>query len=1505
MPGGWETLGLAGDPAPGDPVQVRALAARLLEQAKLAEDNTARLNGVLGNTSALNMRGDYAIKYAEALQTLPAELAKLGRAYRGAGDALNTYAGSLEQAKTQAGTALRQGQAAEQQYQGALREVRAQLPASAVTGSLAEVEAAVGAAAPAVQAAVRPAVTRARDAEADRGRARRIAEEAARLRGEAESRAAGEIEQALQGSGIQNKSWLEKAWDTVSTPFRSWDDFVNLARNVAMVAGIVVLIIGTGGLAGAILLGATVALGAIVFADSLNKYRQGKAGLGQVVLDGIGMIPGGRQVGLLAMGGKAVAALGGLAAGVRAGGGCAVGLFRAGIPAGPSAFTGAGLRAAVAGRAGRVSTAAGTAWQKTRQFFSKDPVHFPTGTVLLPQTDVELPGVLPLVLERTHLSGYRVGRWLGPGWASTLDQRLEVDEQGVCLALATGGILSFPHPGQGEAVLPEEGPRLLLAREGDDGYQVTDPATGHTLHFAAAEDRDAGEAASGVAQVLPLSAITDRNANRIDLHYTADGVLAEVAHAGGYHLDIETHAGLIVSIRLREAGQTLIAYRYDEHRNLTEVINSSGLPLRFSYDEHGRMTRWADRIGTWYAYTYDDQGRCVHGTGCDGVYGVEIEYRGGVTVARDSLGHATTYHYNDLLQVVREIDPLGHEVRYEWDRYGHLLARTDPLGRTARYAYDEHGLLTSIVRPDGAVSRLVRDQAGRPVTVVGFDGRVHVRDHDQHGNLLGEPEGARYAYHAHGGPAGFTNALGHTWSVDCDPAGLPVAVTDPTGAVTRYERDAFGRITAVTDPLGSTARYAWTVEGRLAARTSPSGATEHWQYDAEGNLIEHTDALGQITRTEIGPFDMPAARITPDGARLEFGYDTELRLTRVSNPDGLVWCYDYDATGALAAETDFNDRRLTYRRDPAGQLVERVNGVGESTHFVHDLLGRIIEQHSGDRVTTFEHDALGRLIRAVNPDADLRLDRDEDGRVLAETCNGATVTNVYDRLGRRVLRRTPSGAQSRWEYDHRDLPQALHTGGHTITFTHDPAGREIARRIGSDLTLTSEWGPDSRLCSHTWSAGPSGKRVRQRRGYAYRADGHVSAIDDLLSGRRRFDLDPVGRVTAVHGNGFDERYAYDPAGQITRATWATPSPGQGERAYTGTLIRTAGQDRYHYDAQGRVIARQGPSKQLWRYTWDADDRLTEVRTPDGQIWHYRYDALGRRIAKERADGTGRVDFVWDGRLLAEQTTTGRTTTWDFEPGTHRPLTQTERLPQEHIDQAFYAIATDLLGTPTELITADGDVAWRTRHTLWGSDLGTLSTGADCPLRFAGQYADPESGLHYNVFRHYDPATAHYTSGDPLGLAPGPNPYAFVHNPITAADPLGLTAYGGPGGKHVLDEQPATSFTGWRYTERILEQDTVLYRAGHHDLPLGQYFSVEKPQGVLQARIDKALPPKWDDGTECVLDTGFAVKIPKGVTVYEGEIANQGSLYMGGTGQIFIPKPWTIPGVEVLDSWPLH
>lgn len=84
------------------------------------------------------------------------------------------------------------------------------------------------------------------------------------------------------------------------------------------------------------------------------------------------------------------------------------------------------------------------------------------------------------------------------------------------------------------------------------------------------------------------------------------------------------------------------------------------------------------------------------------------------------------------------------------------------------------------------------------------------------------------------------------------------------------------------------------------------------------------------------------------------------------------------------------------------------------------------------------------------------------------------------------------------------------------------------------------------------------------------------------------------------------------------------------------------------------------------------------------------------------------------------------------------------------------------------------LAWETRSTLWGTTTWNRDATAYTPLRFPGQYFDPESGLHYNVSRTYDPETARYISPDPLGLAPSPNPVAYVHNPHTWVDPLGLT-----------------------------------------------------------------------------------------------------------------------------------
>jgi RHS repeat-associated protein len=238
------------------------------------------------------------------------------------------------------------------------------------------------------------------------------------------------------------------------------------------------------------------------------------------------------------------------------------------------------------------------------------------------------------------------------------------------------------------------------------------------------------------------------------------------------------------------------------------------------------------------------------------------------------------------------------------------------------------------------------------------------------------------------------------------------------------------------------------------------------------------------------------------------------------------------------------------------------------------------------------------------------------------------------------------------------------------------------------------------------------------------------------------------------------------------------------------LITSAGSVRYQHDQQGRVVLRQraraaGPPD-VWSYEWDADDRLTKVTTPDGSTWRYRYDPLGRRISKQHCAASGapgeQTTFAWDGAVLAEESA-GRTqaghyrVTWDYLPGTFTPLTQSESISAptgapEPAAERFHSIVTDQLGTPAELVAADGTVAGYQQHTLWG---GTLwhPAGPATSLRFPGQYFDPETGLHYNHQRYYDPVTGSYLTPDPFGLAPAPNPHAYVPNPLQNTDPLGL------------------------------------------------------------------------------------------------------------------------------------
>ncbi|MFI6872125.1 DUF6531 domain-containing protein [Streptomyces sp. NPDC050400] len=1035
--------------------------------------------------------------------------------------------------------------------------------------------------------------------------------------------------------------------------------------------------------------------------------------------------------------------------------------------------------------------------------FCGDPIDMASGQMAMAQTDVELAGVLPLVLRRTHLTGYAHGIAFGPSWASTLDERLEADPSGtgVWWRREDGSSLYYPRTPDivGDRVDPVAGeplPLTYLSHGTSYVLVVEDPYTDLTRHF---EPAAAGEG------TWWLTRTEDRNHNHVVIERDENDTLVDVAHSGGYRIRVDTadDGSAVTGLLLvtEDGPLRLRGFTHDDTSgDLVEVRNAVDAATRFGYDDAHRITGWRDSNDTEFRYVYDALGRAVETHGSDGILDSRITYGdrqadGTTTVTyTDSLGHATVYRANHLGQIVATTDPLGHTATQTWDSRDRLLSRTDPDGHTTRWTWDDAGNLTAAHEADGTVTTAEYDERGLPLVMTAPDGAVWRCEYDTAGNntavLAPDGTATRYTHDERGAITSITDALGSTETFRPDPAGLPMARTDALGNTWTFTRDAFRRPTSMTDPLGAVTRMEWSAEGRLVRRVEPDGSEQLWTYDGEGNRLTETTAGVGTTRFEYTHFGLLAARVRPGGARHTFAYDTEMRLLKVHNSASLTWSYDYDPAGRVVGETDFDGRTLSYRHDATGRTVTRTNPLGQSVTQYRDALGRLTAKDVDGERTDFDYDAAGRLLRARSAHSSLDMEWDAQGRLTAETVDGRTHRYAYDAVGRRTGRTTPSGAATRQTYDPAGNRTDLELAGHALRFTHDAVGREVTRAFGPQddaVTLATSWDALGRVSEQSLTA--RGGAVRAR-AYTYRPDHHLLAVTDRTGGgERRFTLDADGRPTGVDAHGWSERYLYDSEGNQTEADWPDRAPhpdARGSRGYDGNRLRFAGALHYTYDAAGRVVERRrkrlSHKPDVWRYVWDAEDRLTSCTTPDGTLWTYAYDAFARRTAKRRhaADGTVAEEtvFSWDGGRLSEQTdsTTQTTLTWEYDG--IRPLAQRESRPasgaaQEEIDSRFFAIVTDLIGTPTELVDDTGEIAWHSRTVQWGATAWSRGSSAYTPLRHPGQYADPETGLHYNHFRHYDPEPGRYVTPDPLGLDPAPNPAGYVDNPATMADPMGL------------------------------------------------------------------------------------------------------------------------------------
>jgi RHS repeat-associated protein len=112
-------------------------------------------------------------------------------------------------------------------------------------------------------------------------------------------------------------------------------------------------------------------------------------------------------------------------------------------------------------------------------------------------------------------------------------------------------------------------------------------------------------------------------------------------------------------------------------------------------------------------------------------------------------------------------------------------------------------------------------------------------------------------------------------------------------------------------------------------------------------------------------------------------------------------------------------------------------------------------------------------------------------------------------------------------------------------------------------------------------------------------------------------------------------------------------------------------------------------------------------------------------------------------------------------------------------ESVYFVYSDQVDAPRVVTDANNNVVWTWDADPYGQDAPNESqnnSGKDFVfnLRFPGQYADKETGLHYNYYRNYDPQTGRYIESDPIGLHGGVSTFAYAGNsPLEYFDPFGL------------------------------------------------------------------------------------------------------------------------------------
>ncbi len=414
----------------------------------------------------------------------------------------------------------------------------------------------------------------------------------------------------------------------------------------------------------------------------------------------------------------------------------------------------------------------------------------------------------------------------------------------------------------------------------------------------------------------------------------------------------------------------------------------------------------------------------------------------------------------------------------------------------------------------------------------------------------------------------------------------------------------------IVDTAGRHIDFSYNGNSRITKITDPAGGALQFSYDANGNLVSAANMNGHTTT---------------------FSYDTLHQMLTVTDPRGsVVVSNTYDADKrVVTSQKDAKQGQTLYVYSQTDRQTTITDALGNKTIHVHDDLLRLVQ----------ETDPLNHsLLYAYD---------DKGNRVKVTDKKGQSVSYTYDTNGNVLSKTDALNQKVTIEYDSRNNPtRRTDAMGNVTQFQYDSKGNLILTSDALGNLSTQTYTAKGQIQSQTNAAG-------QATTYGYDTEGNRNLIKKPEGQESRFTYDAVGRqITRTSPLGQVTTYTFDKMGNLLSEkdpygyTQQYAYDANGNKIkYTDALGKVT---QFAYDVKNLLISVTDALNQVRTYTYDALDRKLTETDPNGHTIQYVYDAAGRLIQIIQGQLVTVKTYNANGKQITETNPSGKTSTFGYD-----------------------------------------------------------------------------------------------------------------------------------------------------------------------------------------------------------------------------------------------------------------